>query len=482
MIQAWSRPLSLLCILVLLFSSIPSSATCGGGGGGGVGGASSGGGQGGEVYQVPWKGFSPNDAPAAGGLVLYWFPASVDEFKASSLRTSRSLSLYASQCVTMMVADQASPTGQKLAADAKLPVAVLATADGSPLGKAENIKGFLKVDQVEKLVEDEYKRRETTVNQSLKQAKERAKSGDSAGAIPILRTVLEQKCLFPGKAKDAAKELKKLGATDVASIADGPVFEPVYERVASKNIERTMKLGLRAEVAGRYTEAEKLYAQAAKLDPADPAPLRYLGELYRHQTGQWDKARVSFDALLAMPADPLSRAVALHGLGKMTIHQGDFKKGVGLMEESVATFALPLAYRNLAVFWNSEGDKAKADHYTQEALKLDPKDPYNLIFAAAFMAGNGHGEEALKIARENAALLPASYNLAAIYAQTGQKEKALTLLKRHFFTYERYHAVRSMEMEEARVDAVFASIKQDPGFVALTSGADGRLTPMTMTH
>ena len=84
------------------------------------------------------------------------------------------------------------------------------------------------------------------------------------------------------------------------------------------------------------------------------------------------------------------------------------------------------------------------------------------------MAGNGHGEEALKIARENEALLPASYNLAAVYAQAGQKEKALALLKRHFFEYERYQAVRSKEMMEARVDAVFASLKQDPEFVALT--------------
>jgi hypothetical protein len=30
-------------------------------------------------------------------------------------------------------------------------------------------------------------------------------------------------------------------------------------------------------------------------------------------------------------------------------------------------------------------------------------------------------------------------------------------------------------MMEARVDAVFASLYQDPAFVALTSGADGRL-------
>jgi tetratricopeptide (TPR) repeat protein len=147
------------------------------------------------------------------------------------------------------------------------------------------------------------------------------------------------------------------------------------------------------------------------------------------------------------------------------------------MESSVQAYPLALAYRNLAVYWNSEGDAAKTGEYVHKALALDPDDPYNLIFAAAYMAGNGQGEEALKIARDNEGLLPASYNLAAIYAQTGQREKALALLKRHFFEYERYQAVRSKEMMEARVDAVFISLKSDPTFVALTSGADGKLDP-----
>jgi hypothetical protein len=99
------------------------------------------------------------------------------------------------------------------------------------------------------------------------------------------------------------------------------------------------------------------------------------------------------------------------------------------------------------------------------------------------MAGNGNGAEALKIATVNEAILPASYNLAAIYAQTGNRGKALSLLKRHFFEYERFEAVRSEEMMEARVDAVFASIRQDPDFISLTSGADGKLDPSRiMTH
>jgi tetratricopeptide (TPR) repeat protein len=341
------------------------------------------------------------------------------------------------------------------------------------VNKIENTNGKLKVGDLEKLVENEMKKRESALKEKMEAAKAKAKSGDNQAAIAELKQVVEQKCMFPGKAKDAVKELKKLGVTDLNAEAmpDGPNFDAAV----SAKIQKTMRMGLMAENAANYTVAQKYYTAAHNLDPNDPTPLRYLGELYRHHTGEWDKARVTFDAILAMPADPLSRAVALHGLGKMTIHEGDFKKGLHLMEASTQEFPLALAYRNLAVYWNSEGDKVKADQYTRKALALDPQEPFNLIFAAAFMAGNGHGDEVLKIAKDNEAILCASYNLAAIYAQLGQKDKALSLLKRHFFEYERYQSVRSKEMMEARVDAVFASLYKDPQFVALTSGADGRL-------
>jgi tetratricopeptide (TPR) repeat protein len=145
------------------------------------------------------------------------------------------------------------------------------------------------------------------------------------------------------------------------------------------------------------------------------------------------------------------------------------------MEQATEEYPLALAYRNLAVYWNSENDPVKGNAYTQKALALDPTDPYNLVFAAVFMAANGKKDEALKIARDNMNLMPASYNLAAIFAQNGQKEKALQMLRRHFYQYERYHAVREKEMMEARVDAVFESIRTDREFVALTKDADGRL-------
>ena len=459
-------------VLLMFMVVVDVLATCGGGGGGGTGGMG-GGAMAAVVYQVPWKLLNATDTPAAGGLVVYWFPASENELKNSSLRNSRTLALYAAQCVTMGVADAGTPLGPRFAADEKLPVAVLAQSDGKIIGKAQGMEGKLKVAQVEKLLEAEMKQRETVVKQSMDAAKDAAKRGDKDSAIAQYRAVLDQKCLFPKQGKDATNELKKLGVAGLSPVPDAPNFDPAI----GAQIEKTMKAGLMAENMEDYPGAEKLYSKARRMDPADPAPLRYLGELYRHQTGDWDKARATFEAILNMPADPLSRAVALHGLGKMTIHDGEFLKGLHLMEDSATVFPLALTYRNLAVYWHSEGDRVKADVFTQKALALDPEEPFNVVFAAAFLAGNGgaHGEQALKVAAANEGLMCASYNLAAIYAQLGQRNKALALLKRHFFEYEKYDAVRSKEMMEARVDAVFASILKDPEFVSLTAGADGKL-------
>jgi len=463
---------SITVALLALFFIQSSFATCGGGGGGGGGGMSNGGNNtsSAPVYVVPWKVRKPSDAPAA-GLILYWFPTSVDEMKKSSLRESRTLSLYASQCVSMEWADGHTPNADKLIGESRLPIAVLAKPDGTPINKVDNTNGKLKVADVEKLVDGEMKQRETTLDGEMKDAAAKVKAGDKDGATAIYKGVLEQKCLFPKKAKEASKQLKALGVADIAAIP----LSPIFERRQSALIEQTMRRGLIAELNARYILANQLYTKAHVMDPADPTPLRYLGENYRHNIGDWNKAREMFEAILNMPADPLSRSVALHGLGKMTIHDGEFKKGLALMEQAVTEYPLALAYRNLAVYWNSEGDPVKGNEYTEKALALDPKDPYNLVFAAVFMSANGKKDQALKIARENINLMPASYNLAAIFAQNGHRDKALALLRRHFFQYERYQAVRTKEMMEARVDAVFESIRTDREFIALTRGADGKL-------
>src|SRR6185369_8773787 len=94
---------ALATTLIVLFSLSPAWATCGvGGGGGGAEGPDP------AVYMVPWKIWEAAKAPHK-GLVLYWFPVTNDELKKSSLRASRLLTLYSSQCVSMTVADAKTP-------------------------------------------------------------------------------------------------------------------------------------------------------------------------------------------------------------------------------------------------------------------------------------------------------------------------------------------------------------------------------------
>jgi hypothetical protein len=203
---------------------------------------------------VPWKIWEAPSAPKK-GLVLYWFPATSEEVKKSSLRQSRILTLYSAQCVTMTVADAKTPELQPIIGDSAVPVAILASADGAPIKKLENTGGKLKVEAVEKIVEAEMKQRETTLDTQLKDAKDKIKAGDNQNAIALLKPVAEETCLFPKKAKDAAKELKKLGVGEIGSIPAAPVMD----RVQSARIEAVMRRGLIAEIAEQYVTAERFY-------------------------------------------------------------------------------------------------------------------------------------------------------------------------------------------------------------------------------
>ncbi|MFY9826604.1 MAG: tetratricopeptide repeat protein [Thermoanaerobaculia bacterium] len=466
----------LLVVLLLSLAAIPAFATCGGGGGGGTGGVMA---DETPVYRVAWKVLGPGTAPPKApdaALVLYWFPKSLRDAQGSPLQSSRPLSLAGSRCVA---ASLVTPDNQQVRSTLKAPagdqLAVLADADGTEIGRVAASEGKLDVRAVEKLVYGELDKREENL-QALVDSAGKRESTDRDGAIADYKKVWEQRCLVPGLGRKAAKALKKLGV-DVdksALLRLGPDGLADPGRAGrSADVEEVLRAGLDAEIAARYRDAEKLYKRAVKIDPSDPTALRFLGELYRHQTGEWDKSRAIFERILAQPADPIARAVALHGLGKMTIHAGHNEEGLALFERSLAEFPLPITYRNLAVYWFSEKQAEKASGFMRQALALAPGERYNQIFAAVYLAAAGHRDEAVKIARTNESVLEASYNLAAIYAQAGDRKKAMELLRRHFYEYERFDPVRAMEMQEARDDYMFASLHQDPAFVELTKLAPG---------
>src|SRR6476619_3974620 len=198
------RTAGLLSVFTIAFLvGVDVLATCGGGGGGGTGGMGGMGGGAETVFPVPWKVVTGGDALPQGGLAVYWFPASQIELETSSLRNSRTLSLYSQQCVLMGVADVKTDVGQKFAADAKLPIAVLADADGKVINKAVGgDDGKLKVAPVEKMLEAEMKQRESTLKGSLESARDLMKKGDKDGAIAQFKNITAMKCMFPKQARD----------------------------------------------------------------------------------------------------------------------------------------------------------------------------------------------------------------------------------------------------------------------------------------
>lgn len=466
----------IVLVLLIALAIVPAAyATCGGGGGGGMGGIMPRGGMMGQnepprAYVVPWRVLKPEDPPLTTPLIVYWFPASMDQAKTASLNNSRLLTIYAAQCVGLqLVTPDDTATIEKWGVKDKLPLALLA-GDGKEVAHVlGDDGGVVQVSDVENMIHHELYNRGAALQSQLDDGEAKAKAGDHDGAVAVYQKVWEQRCLAPDKGRAAQKALRRLGVR----VADANLREsdPVVTPEMNARMMTAMDQALAAEIAADYPLARKLYAEAAALDPADPVPPRFLGELYRHETGEWKLAMATFEKVLTMQPDPLSRAVALHGIGKMTIHMGDSAKGLDYFEKSIAAYPLALTYRNLAVYWNSERQRAKADGYVKKALALDPDDGYNLIFAATYMADSGRQAEALKIAQENENVLSASYNLAAIYALLGNKGKAMELLHRHFYQYERYDAVRAKEMWEARVDYVFASLKNDPEFLKLTAMA-----------
>ena len=105
-----------------------------------------------NVVFVPWKVLNAGDAQPATPLVLYWIPASRDEFRHSELLTYRPLTTYPPQCVAMsVVRAEDTATIERLKASGKLPIAVLTGADSRILGSAENERGALRAAAVDKL-------------------------------------------------------------------------------------------------------------------------------------------------------------------------------------------------------------------------------------------------------------------------------------------------------------------------------------------
>jgi hypothetical protein len=170
-----------------------------------------------DVAFVPWKIHRAGEGLPASPLVLYWVPASADDFRHSDLLTSRALGSYAAQCVALEVVtsdDAAMLT--KLSIDGPLPAAVLVDAWGVVAGRVAGTKGSLRAADVEKMMHDAMRTREESLNAALDDAPKKISAGDRELAVAIYRRVWMQRCVFPRHGREAERAMKKLGVDVVA--------------------------------------------------------------------------------------------------------------------------------------------------------------------------------------------------------------------------------------------------------------------------
>ena len=170
-----------------------------------------------DVAFVPWKIHHAGEALPSSPLVLYWIPASGDDFRHSDLLTSHLLVSYAAQCVALEVVTSDDAAMQaRLAIDGPLPAAVLVDAWGVVVGRVAGSRGLLRASDVEKMMHDAMRAREESLNADLDDAPKKISAGDRDHAVAIYRRVWMQRCVFPRHGREAERAMKKLGVDVVA--------------------------------------------------------------------------------------------------------------------------------------------------------------------------------------------------------------------------------------------------------------------------
>jgi len=166
-----------------------------------------------HVTFVPWKVLNAGEEPAQGDLILYWLPANREEIRHSPLLTSRTLAVYSTQCVAMqLVRPEDDETLARLGVAEALPAAVLTDREGRVVARVEPDHGLLRVSAVEKLVREEVALRDATADRMLDQARNHLEAGDTEAASALYRMVWHSRCLFPRKAREAEKALKRIAS------------------------------------------------------------------------------------------------------------------------------------------------------------------------------------------------------------------------------------------------------------------------------
>jgi TolB-like protein/Tfp pilus assembly protein PilF len=323
---------------------------------------------------------------------------------------------------------------------------------------------------------------------------------------------------------EAPDVIRAVGTYAYYAYRDYPRAIAQYEKIARlQPNDPTVfsSLGLILRRQGQWAESLAQLRRAVELDPGNVSYVRNLMQSLEYAR-RWEEAIALQRRLITMlPEDRLREEISLSWqfaystgstkeaeelLARLTQEQlGSprvirFRRSLAQWKDDYAEFKrldalLPFfdedgaehstQVANAAAVYAAHGDLQEArariaDFPAEVRARIDrePANPLLYGYLAEMEAVLGHNEEAVRLARRAAELLPEtrdtivgpaiSYYLASIYAWTGDKERALAELARLMRIPGR------AEVEIVRHDPVLTPLRGDPRFEALLSDPKNR--------
>ena len=280
--------------------------------------------------------------------------------------------------------------------------------------------------------------------------------GDLGAALPFSRASGNEP---PRRWKKLESKSMRLSLESARTGRSSPYGYPQLNTGAVAALEA----GLRAELEARYADAEQAYAQAVEATRQIPLPCVFSESSIGTRRVNGTKLAASLIAC-SPTRGPVARAVALHGLGKMTIHAGRFARGLELFRTIAGGVSTCRLRTEIS---RSIGSRKKRRRKRPVSCAKPSRLTQTIATTRSsrrFTCGAGHKEEAARIARKT----KRSWKRATILRRFGPRSvtarKRWNSSSRQFYAYEKFEPVRAMEMKEAREDYMFVSLHAEAAF------------------
>jgi len=165
-----------------------------------------------DEHRVPWKFLQTdvlmNDQP----VTLYWMPLSLEQAEKSRLMTSATLREAATRCVGLeIILPERTAVLDKLGVAGKIPAALVTDREGHVIRRAENARGALTAEEVERMINAELSARDEAMYKEMIEANQQTAAGNNTAAIDLYKKIWDDRCFFPLAGRDAQRALKNLG-------------------------------------------------------------------------------------------------------------------------------------------------------------------------------------------------------------------------------------------------------------------------------